>query len=121
VQKAVLLEPGEGEPLRVGADHVLVRLRGEATGDAFSLVEYQLAPGEGPGQHVHEHCAETYYVLEGEVVFRLGPERHVLTPHALLHVPPGVVHGFRNESDALVRLLWLFSPGHHLDGMGWGD
>ena len=32
-------------------------------------------------------------------------------PNDFLYVPPGGIHGFRNEADASVSLLMLFAPG----------
>ena len=98
---------------------MIVKLDQVGVVGAFSLVEYDLAPGNGPGQHAHEECSETYFILEGELTFRLGRDQRLLTPGSLIHVPPGVVHGFRNETDERVRMLWLFSPGQCLGKMGW--
>ena len=116
--KEVVHPPGQGRVLHVGDDRVIVKIEpGPST--AFALVEYVLAPGNGPGQHAHEECNETYWILEGEVVFRLGRDAHVLGAGGLLHVPSGAVHGFRNETDEPARLLWLFDPGHQFHAMGW--
>jgi quercetin dioxygenase-like cupin family protein len=52
-------------------------------------------------------------VLEGELTIRLGPDgKEVVAPAGtLVRVPPHVVHGFRNGSDAEVRYLNLHAPG----------
>jgi quercetin dioxygenase-like cupin family protein len=54
-----------------------------------------------------------FYVLEGVLTVRLGPQdRQVTVPTgSLARVPPGVVHGFRNASDADVRYLNFHAPG----------
>ena len=116
--KQVVHPPGGGRALDVGEDKVLVKIE-PSPSSGFALVEYVVAPGSGPGQHAHDECNETYYVLEGELVFRLGRESHLLTPGGLVHVPAGTVHGFRNESDQPVRLLWHFYPGQQFHAMGW--
>jgi mannose-6-phosphate isomerase-like protein (cupin superfamily) len=74
----------------------------------------RLAAGqEGADLHVHREHSDVFYVLEGEVTVRLGLEdRQVKVPAgALARVPPGVVHGFRNSSDAEMRYLNFHAPG----------
>lgn len=116
--KQILHQPGDGRVLQIGDDRATVILDGTATGGAFALVEYELAPGGGPGQHTHD-SHESYWILEGDVLFRLGRDEHRLRPGAMLHVPPGVVHGFRNDTEQAAKLLWLFSPADALQRMGW--
>jgi mannose-6-phosphate isomerase-like protein (cupin superfamily) len=75
----------------------------------------RFGPGrEGADLHVHHHHTDFFYVLEGELAVRLGPEgRAVAVPAGTLaRVPPLVVHGFRNGSgDAEVRYLNFHAPG----------
>jgi mannose-6-phosphate isomerase-like protein (cupin superfamily) len=74
----------------------------------------RFGPGrEGADLHVHRRHSDLFYVLEGELTVRLGVEdRQVAVPAgALARVPPLVVHGFRNASDADVRYLNFHAPG----------
>src|SRR5215211_7921718 len=68
---------------------------------------------DGADLHVHRRHTDVFYVLEGELTVRLGPEgREVPAPAgSLARVPPLVVHGFRNASDADVRYLNFHAPG----------
>ncbi|MBD0330843.1 MAG: cupin domain-containing protein [Thermoleophilia bacterium] len=68
---------------------------------------------EGADLHVHRRHTDLFYVLEGELALRLGAEdRSVALPAGTLaRLPPLVVHGFRNSSDAEVRYLNLHAPG----------
>jgi quercetin dioxygenase-like cupin family protein len=68
---------------------------------------------EGADLHVHREHTDLFYVLEGELTVRLGMEdKQVVVPAGTLaRVPPLVVHGFRNASDAVVRYLNLHAPG----------
>jgi quercetin dioxygenase-like cupin family protein len=68
---------------------------------------------EGADLHVHYEHTDLFYVLEGELTLRLGPEGELapLSQGTLIRVPPGVVHGFRNASDAGVTYLNLHAPG----------
>jgi quercetin dioxygenase-like cupin family protein len=68
---------------------------------------------DGADLHVHRRHTDLFYVLEGELTVRLGVEDEpVVVPQgALAQVPPLVVHGFRNGSDAELRYLNFHAPG----------
>jgi len=67
----------------------------------------------GASLHIHHRHSDLFYVLEGELTVKLGPEgeESVLPAGTLAHIPPLVVHGFRNGSDAEVRYLNFHAPG----------
>jgi quercetin dioxygenase-like cupin family protein len=68
---------------------------------------------DGADLHVHHRHTDLFYVLDGDLTLRLGPDgaERALPAGALARVPPLVVHGFRNGSDAEVRYLNLHAPG----------
>jgi quercetin dioxygenase-like cupin family protein len=74
----------------------------------------RFGPGrEGADLHVHLAHSDLFYVLAGELTVRLGAQDRLVRVGAgsLARVPPGVVHGFRNGSDADVRYLNFHAPG----------
>jgi len=68
---------------------------------------------EGADLHVHRRHTDLFYVLDGELTARLGPadEPMVASAGTLVRIPPLVVHGFRNGSDAELRYLNFHAPG----------
>jgi mannose-6-phosphate isomerase-like protein (cupin superfamily) len=66
----------------------------------------------------HRHHTDLFYVLDGELTIRLGVEDEgvVVPAGTLARVPPLVVHGFRNASDADVRYLNFHAPGQGFTG-----
>jgi quercetin dioxygenase-like cupin family protein len=68
---------------------------------------------EGADLHVHHRHTDVFYVLDGELTVRLGVEDRAVTVPAgsVARVPPDVVHGFRNASDADVSYLNFHAPG----------
>ncbi|MFJ4406640.1 cupin domain-containing protein [Streptomyces sp. NPDC088910] len=66
---------------------------------------------DGPDPHFHRTMSEAFYVLSG--VVRLNDGTGWTDAHAgdYLYVPPGGVHGFRNDSGEAASMLLLFSPG----------
>ena len=67
-----------------------------------------------PPPHGHVDTEETFFVLEGDVTFRLGSEDVQRGPGTCVLVPGGVAHTFGNTSDGLARVLVLHVPA--MDG-----
>jgi mannose-6-phosphate isomerase-like protein (cupin superfamily) len=88
--------------------------------DAVHATRTRLGPRRaGTDPHVHHRHSDVFYVLEGELTLRLGSGdgdgdgdgELTVTPGTLAVVPPLVVHGYRNASDADVVFLNVHAPG----------
>jgi mannose-6-phosphate isomerase-like protein (cupin superfamily) len=82
--------------------------------DALHATWARFGPGRaGSDPHVHRRHSDVFYVVEGELTVRLGVEgdRLAATAGTLVLVPPLVVHGFLNASDADVFYLNFHAPG----------
>jgi uncharacterized cupin superfamily protein len=119
--KAVLVAPGEGRFIAVGSTGAGIRVKAseEETGGLCSVWEGRIEPGTvGAAPHYHRERDEFFYLLEGEMVLRLGEESHVATAGAFAFVPRGTIHGFRNASSSPARGLVMHHPAgfeHYLD------
>ncbi|WP_038057867.1 cupin domain-containing protein [Thermus amyloliquefaciens] len=71
---------------------------------------YALLPGQAQKVHVHEGSDKAYYVLEGEVVVRIGEEEALLVPGMAALARSGEAHGVRNESANPALLLVVMAP-----------
>ncbi|MGC8877295.1 cupin domain-containing protein [Thermus sp.] len=71
---------------------------------------YALLPGQAQKVHAHEGSDKVYYVLEGEVVARVGEEEALLAPGMAVLAPAGVPHGVRNASGSPALLLVVMAP-----------
>lgn len=109
--QAVVVAPAAGEILTVMGDQITFKLRARDTGGAFTLFEGEVAPGGAEPVHFHHREDETFYVLAGEGVFLVGAEWRAAPAGTVIHVPRGVVHGFRNDGVVPLRLLVLNMPG----------
>jgi mannose-6-phosphate isomerase-like protein (cupin superfamily) len=56
---------------------------------------------------------ETWYVLEGELGFRVGEETFTAGAGATVFVPPRVGHALANRSSSAARFLLTTSPSGH--------
>jgi quercetin dioxygenase-like cupin family protein len=67
---------------------------------------------DGPGPHIHKEHVDGFFILTGELVFRVGPELDSVTagPGTFVLAPPEVVHTFRNEGPGAATWLNLHAP-----------
>jgi mannose-6-phosphate isomerase-like protein (cupin superfamily) len=85
---------------------------GATTGGDFGLFRWNMgADPTGPAPHFHRTMTESFFVLDGTVRLYDGEGWLDGHPGDFLYVPPGGVHGFRNESGAPASMLILFTPG----------
>ena len=85
---------------------------GATTGGDFGLYRWNMGPEpSGPGPHFHRAISESFYILSGTVKIFDGAQWLDTNPGDFVHVPPGGIHGFRNESGAPASMLLHFSPG----------
>ena len=80
--------------------------------DAVHVTWSRFGPGrDGADRHVHRRHSDIFYVLDGELTLLLETGERTAAAGTLVTIPPLVVHGFRNASDADVRYLNLHAPG----------
>jgi quercetin dioxygenase-like cupin family protein len=107
-----LLKPGAGERLRFLDDSELVIKDpgDETTGEAAHYEYIAIPAAKGSPQHIHASHDETFYVVEGEFEFALGPGAVVAGPGSFLLVRRGQPHGFRNRGPGPGRIVGTFAP-----------
>jgi quercetin dioxygenase-like cupin family protein len=88
-------------------------LDGDDTDGQLSLVELTGRPGSGPGPHI-DPWRESFYVLDGELTFRVEERGVVRTIVAgrgdAVSIPRGAGHAFSVTSAAPARYLIASSP-----------
>jgi mannose-6-phosphate isomerase-like protein (cupin superfamily) len=90
---------------------------GAATDGLFGLYRWEMGPTpSGPGPHFHRSLDESFYILAGTIRIYDGREWIDTRPGDFVHVPPGGLHGFRNESGAPASMLIHFAPGAPREG-----
>jgi|GEM_PF-206267 quercetin dioxygenase-like cupin family protein len=83
----------------------------DTNGD-YGLYRVDIAPaGGGPPEHFHRAMSEAFFVLSGTMRLCDGNEWTDGHQGDFLYIPPGGIHGFRNEADEPASLLMLFAPG----------
>jgi mannose-6-phosphate isomerase-like protein (cupin superfamily) len=85
---------------------------GALTDGDFGLYRWNMGPQpSGPSPHFHRTMSESFFVLDGTISLYDGTGWRDATAGDFLFVPPGGVHGFRNESGEPASMLILFTPG----------
>lgn len=100
----------EGTRVAVVGDLYRYLATGDDTDGKYAMMDALIPPGGGPPPHVHHREEEAFFVLEGEITFRLNDEAIVAGPHTFLNMPIGSVHSFKNESDQPARMLITVAP-----------
>ena len=97
--------------LQVGSTTGRLVAIGAQTDGHYGLFRWDMsdAPG-GATPHYHRTFSEAFYVLDGRIGLFDGTDWRSGTAGDFLHVPPGGIHGFRNDSGAPVSMLILFAP-----------
>jgi quercetin dioxygenase-like cupin family protein len=103
--KPVIVPPGEGH--RYGNVEFLCRT---TDSPRFNLGIISFAAGRELESHVHHEEDDSFYILEGELTFLLGDEEVRAPAGTFVLIPPGVEHGFRNDTDDVVRILNIHAP-----------
>jgi mannose-6-phosphate isomerase-like protein (cupin superfamily) len=103
MDQPIILGPGEGELVRTTAI--------KSDRPELDLLELAVAPGAGADLHFHKLQSDAFYVLEGELEFRVGEETVRGAAGTFVLAPPGVHHAFRNTGTVTARALNLHAPG----------
>ena len=79
----------------------------------LTVTHARYAAGEQvAGRHVHHHHTDAFYILEGEVIFEIGPEAEAITVSAggFVAAPPGLAHSFRVADNGPASWLTIHAP-----------
>ena len=103
--QVMIREPGDGRTIGLVGDVYRFVATGAETGGKYATFEATVLPGGGPPPHIHRREVESFYVLEGEIAFRVGEQRHVAKPGTFVHMPIGTPHAFKNETNERAKML----------------
>jgi quercetin dioxygenase-like cupin family protein len=111
--------PGAGRPDAVlGVTHTY-RLEEQQSGGELACIEVVVPPDHGVPPHTHHLEDETFYVIDGTVEIT-GDDLTGATnlpQGSLFYRPRGRMHGFRNPTSAVTRLLVFMTPGGNMQRM----
>jgi mannose-6-phosphate isomerase-like protein (cupin superfamily) len=94
-----------------GGRSILLKAGSAETQGAYSLLKFTAPPGSPWSTH-HVHTAtEAWYVLDGELTFRLGETILPASAGSFVLAPGGTPHSQVNSGPGPAEYLVIFSPG----------
>ncbi|SFP79651.1 Cupin domain-containing protein [Variovorax sp. PDC80] len=108
---AVIVTPEEAEAIRPFGLDMQVLLGSEQTGGRLSVIMACHRPGEGPPDHLHFTQEECFFIVEGTYEVTAGDTTRTVGAGAIVYLPRGVVHRFRNVGTTTARMLDWSVPG----------
>ena len=110
-----MVEIGAGERI-AGEGGIGVTLLADVEQLGVADVRWQPGGGIAPPLHVHERHAECFFVMEGELTFRLEDRELPVGAGTWVFVPPTVAHSFTVTGETPARFLDIHTPS-----CGFGD
>ena len=105
------IAPQGGQTLSVVGDTYRLLITGQQTNGDYAMIEMRVPPGSGPGPHEHPAFHETFYVLEGELLFQFEDKSLTAGPGQVVSIPKGGgVHRFKNVSASNARMICTVVP-----------
>lgn len=102
----------EPDLVRTSGTRVHYLATGADTDELFGLYRWSMGPTPGGAEpHFHRTLTESFYVLDGTIRIFDGSNWIDAETGDFVHVPPGGIHGFSNESGAPASMLIHFAPG----------
>ena len=101
----------QGQSLSVVGDTYRILISGEQTDNNYAVIDMLIPPGGGPGPHAHKHIQEMFYVVEGEIDFKMEEGSYTAKAGSFVNIPlGGAVHSFKNTSDNVAHMLCTVVP-----------
>lgn len=108
---AITSTAGAGDTYWTGFPNT-IRVSGEETDGAFTVIELRIPPGFSAPPHIHHNEHQTDHIVEGELVFTVGEDTIEAETGTIVHCPKDIPHTFRNETDSeAVVYDWLHPAG----------
>lgn len=105
------VDNGQGQSLSVVGDTYRILISGEHTNGNYAVIDMLVPPGGGPGPHAHKDMQEMFYVVEGEIDFKMEGGSYTASQGCFVNIPlGGAVHCFKNTTDKVAHLLCTVVP-----------
>jgi len=104
------LASGEGEARWWFDGLATLKVTGEQSGGLFSLIEMLYPAGGVVPRHIHHREDELFYLMEGELVMRVGERTIQAKAGTTIFAPRGIPHGFQVGPNRPVHYLILYTP-----------
>lgn len=109
--RASVVGHDEGHLLALPGWQMRVKVSASDTAGRMTLLEARMAGGHaGPAEHIHVGHDEAFFLISGQLKFRVGDGYKIATTGETVFAARGLAHGFCNPSDAEARYLVALTP-----------
>jgi quercetin dioxygenase-like cupin family protein len=98
-----IVHAGEGHVVSAYGSEILFKLTGEHTAGQLTIGLAAVPAGHGPPPHVHRGEDEIFIIVEGRYEVLTEGRRTEVGPGAIVYLPRGCAHTFRNVGDSVAR------------------
>lgn len=117
INRGIIRRAEQGKRLSMDGVTTLFKVTSEDSNDQIGVYEIKLPPGKvGANLHYHRFMDETFIVTAGTLTVQLGKGEEKIAKGGVVYVPRFTPHGFRNDSDKIVRLILIFNPAQKREG-----
>ena len=110
-QKAIALQPGDGEALWFMGFLATIKAAGEETAGRVAVIHHLGPQDAGSPLHVHHREDEWFYVLDGELTIWVGGQVIRAPAGSFVFGPQGTPHTFTVSSAGGASFLLVTEPG----------
>ena len=109
--KPLFVDPDGGKAWNIFGLKIVGKVMSDETRGQYAVVVSTTPPGGGPPKHVHVNEDELFYVLEGTFEFSCGDQTETAEKGAVVVLPRGIPHTFRNIGESPGMLMNTITPG----------
>ncbi|MCJ8008173.1 cupin domain-containing protein [Lederbergia wuyishanensis] len=88
-----------------------ILVSGEDTKGRYSTILMEERRGFEPPPHIHMKEDETFYVLEGEVIYNIADSVIQASPGTYVYAPRGISHTFKLNTETAKVLVSVYPSG----------
>jgi mannose-6-phosphate isomerase-like protein (cupin superfamily) len=113
-KRVVVLGPGEGRKVvaRPTGGGATMKVGADESEGTVSIFEGLQPAGDLAAPPLHRHAFdESFYVLEGDYLFKVDDRLLTGTVGSFVYVPGGTIHAFRRIGRGAGRMLTICHPG----------
>jgi quercetin dioxygenase-like cupin family protein len=108
--KVVIRASDESEPIWMLGGLYEIKVAGEDTGGAATVVQFTIPEGAGPPPHSH-NGGEITYIIEGTALYQYNGEKREAHAGTVLYFPKGTVETFEPVGSTPLKVVLVYLPG----------
>lgn len=117
IDRSIVRRADEGKKLIIDGVATLFKVTSADSNDQLGVYEITMDPGKaGAKLHYHRFMDEIFIVMKGTLTIMLHEREEKVTAGCVAYVPRFTPHGFRNDSEEMVKLMLLFNPAQKREG-----